>query len=261
MILPDRPLRGRGIVVTRPALQAAGLVRLIEDAGGRALIYPMIEIEPVANAVPDALVETLERFDLAVFVSRNAVEQGLARVARSRVWPSNVAVAAVGSGTRAELEARGFTNVLAPGDSGGSESLLALLTPPVMNVRGKRIAIFRGIGGRELLAHTLRQRGAVVEYAECYRRKVPHVDLRPLIEAWSNGHVHAVAISSGEALVNLAALLGAAGGNLLASTPLFVPHPRVADEARAQGIGEPLLAGPADEDVADAMVAYFCGAR
>jgi len=242
-------------------LQAAGLVQLIEDAGGRALVYPMIEIEPVANAVLDALVDMLERFDLAVFVSRNAVEQGLARVARSRVWPPGIAVAAVGSGTRAALEARGFANVLAPRDSGGSESLLALLTPPVMNVRGKRIAIFRGTGGRELLAHTLRERGAVVEYAECYSRRAPQMDLRPLIDAWSNGRVHAVAISSGEALVNLAALLGDAGGKLLASTPMFVPHPRVADDARARGIGEALLAGPADEDVAGALVAYFCSAR
>lgn len=260
MSSPRQALRGRGVVVTRPAQQAAALARLIEDAGGQALLYPMIEIEPAAGATLDALIHVLERFDLAIFISRNAVEQGLASVAQRRDWPAGLAVAAVGGGTRDALEARGFTNVIAPQGPGGSESLLVLLAPPVMDVRGKRIAIFRGTGGRELLERSLRERGAVVEYAECYRRKAPQTDVRPLIDAWSCGRVHAVAVSSGEALANFAGLLGGSGRAQLSATPLFVPHSRVAEDARALGVAEAIVAGPVDEDMVRAMVAYFCRA-
>ena len=250
-------LRGRGIVVTRPAPQSAVLARLIEAAGGRVLLYPMIEIVPVAGAALDSLVDTLERFDLAIFISRNAVEQGLARVAQRRTWPAGLAVAAVGNGTRTALEARGFVDVLAPLDAGGSESLLALLMPPVLDVRGKRVAIFRGVGGRELLERGLRERGAAVECIECYRRKAPDTDLRPLMEEWSRGRMHAIAVSSGAALANLAGLLGDPGRELLAATPVFVPHPRVVEEARARGVAQAVVAGPADADVIRALVAYF----
>ena len=47
--LANKPLAGRGIVVTRPRDQAAGLAALIEAAGGRALLYPAIEIEDLSD--------------------------------------------------------------------------------------------------------------------------------------------------------------------------------------------------------------------
>lgn len=253
----QQALRGRGIVITRPAQQAAALARLVEQAGGRALLYPMIEIEPVNSAGLDALIDSLEKFDLAIFISRNAVEQGLARVARRRDWPGTLAVAAVGGGTRAALESRGFRSVLSPPGTGGSESLLALLEPPVMNVSGRKIVIFRGSGGRELLQSTLRERGACVAYAECYLRSSPQTDVRPLVAAWARGGVHAIAVSSGEALANFAAKLGAAELALLSATPLFVPHSRVAEAARALNVAETIVAGPADADLVRGLVAYF----
>ena len=185
----SQALRGRGVIVTRPARQAAGLARLIEALGGLALLYPMIEIEPETGAGLDSVIDTLERFDLAIFISRNAVEQGVARVAQRRDWPAGLAVAAIGSGTRMALEAHGFSNVVAPRGQGGSESLLALLVPPLMDVSGKRVVIFRGAGGRQLLELTLRERGAAVVYAECYSRKAPQTDVRQAIDAWSHGRV------------------------------------------------------------------------
>ena len=40
------PLAGRTVAVTRPRDQAAPLAACIEAAGGRALIYPLLEILP-----------------------------------------------------------------------------------------------------------------------------------------------------------------------------------------------------------------------
>lgn len=249
------PLDGRSIVVTRPERQAGALAALIEAAGGRPLRYPAIAIQPLGGAALDSIVDGLDTFDVAIFISRNAVALGLARVRARRTWPAGLAVAGVGAGTRRALESEGMTDVIAPSGPADSEALLD--QPQLKAVAGRRIVIFRGEGGRELIASTLRARNATVEYAECYRRTRPATDLRPLIGEWSRGAVHAVTVSSGEGLANFAALLGKAGRSLLAATPLFVPHARVADDARLLGIGAVQVAGPADEEMLAALVAYF----
>lgn len=253
--MKTRPLGGRAIVVTRPAQQAASLARGIEKAGGRALLYPAIAIEPLRSASLEAVLRRLGDFDLAIFISRNAVEEGLSRLRETTGRAALPRAAAVGGGTRKALEAKGVQGVIAPEGLADSEALLA--EPGLQAVSGKRVLIFRGEGGRETLASALRARGAAVEYAECYRRVRPPVDVRPLLEAWAQGGVDAVTVSSGEGLANFAALLGDDGVERLRAVPVFVPHPRVADEARALGVAQAIVAGAADEEMLSALVAYF----
>jgi uroporphyrinogen-III synthase len=248
----DQPLAGRGIVVTRPREHAAGLARLIETAGGRAIVFPAIAIED--RPAPAALAR-LAAFDLAVFISPTAVDKVFAR---APAWPPALRAAAVGSGTRRELERRGVQGVLAPESAADSEALLAL--HELQRVNGTRVVIFRGEGGRSLLGDTLRSRGAEVEYAECYRRARPSADPAPLIDAWGRGALHAVTVSSAEGLENLFAMVGARGAAQLESTPLFVPHARVAAQAQRLGVREVLVGGPSDDATLERLVAYFHGA-
>jgi uroporphyrinogen-III synthase len=249
-------LGGRAVVVTRPERQAAALASLIEAAGGRALRVPAIEITPLRSAGLEAVVARIDAFDIAVFISRNAVEQGMACVRESgKPWPPGIAVAAIGAGTRLALEAEGRAGVISPSGPADSEALLA--EQALADVTGKRVVIFRGEGGREALAEGLRARGALVEYAECYRRSAPAIDPLPLIGEWSRGGLHAIAVSSGEGLANLATSLRAAGRPLLASVPVFVPHPRVAAQARELGAADVVVTGAGDDEVVAALVAYF----
>ena len=76
----------------------------------------------------------------------------------------------------------------------------------------------------------------------------------------SAGKVDAILVSSGEGLANLLEMLGGQGTQRLAGTALFVPHPRIAEEAARQGLGQALVAGPTDAQMAAALVAYFGGA-
>jgi len=237
--LASEPLRGRGILVTRPREQAGNLARLIEQAGGRALLFPAIEIEDLPP--PEALAR-LEEFDLAVFVSPTAVSKVMRRL---RTWPSALPAAAVGAGTRRELERHAVANVISPQRGADSEALLAV--PEMQTVAGKRIVIFRGEDGRALLGDTLRQRGARVEYAACYRRTLP----KPLHKP---GKIDAITVSSAEGLANLFEMLDP---DLLRATPLFVPHPRIAEQARTRAVAHVEIAGPSDEQIVDRLVAYF----
>jgi uroporphyrinogen-III synthase len=248
------PLAGRRVVVTRPRAQAAALARLIREAGGEAILFPTIEIaDPVDAGPARALLDRLESFDWAIFVSANAAERGLALLGRP--WPAKVRAAAVGAGTRRLLNERGLRDVIAPEGRADSEALLAV--PELEAIRGRRVAIVRGEGGREVLRDALQARGAQVEYAECYRRVRPAADPAPLLSAWARGEVHAVTVNSAEALSNLQAMLGEPGMRRVADTPLFVPHPRVAEEARRLGIARVVVAGPGDGEMRAALVAYF----
>ena len=240
-------LAGRGVLVTRPAAMAAALAERIERAGGRALLFPAIEIEALPR--PAAL-DRLAQFALAVFVSPTAVERGLSMVPK---WPPGLALAAVGEGTRRALERAGFAAIIAPREGADSEALLA--TPELERFAGRRVLIVRGAGGRELLAAGLAARGCEVELAECYRRAKPGADPGPLLAAWDAGQVDAVTLFSREALDNLAERVGEAR---LRATPLFVSHERIAGHARRRGL-QPIVAGPGEDALLERLVAYFHG--
>jgi uroporphyrinogen-III synthase len=255
-------LAGRRVVVTRPKGQAAGLAALIRRAGGEPLEIPALEIRDPEDPAPFyAVVDRLETFDWAVFVSRNAVRRALALIAGrrgGRPWPARLRAATVGGGSREELAARGFSGVIAPAGRADSEALLAL--PEFAHMNGKRVVIFRGEGGRKFLGEALTARGALVEHAACYRRIVPAEGPALLDAAWKSGKVDAVMLSSGEGLANLLAMLGSDATRRLAGVALFVTHPRVAREAADLGLERVIVAGPADADAAAALVAYFRGA-
>ena len=251
------PLAGRTIVVTRPQAQAAPLAEAIVAAGGTPLIFPLLEISPAAD--PQALAEAAARlgeYSLAVFISPNAADHALpALLARGR-WPAALIPAAVGQGTVKFLAERGVPGCIAPTERFDSESLLELPELAVDRVKGKRVAIFRGDGGRELLAETLRERGATVDCITCYRRSGPSNGVVPLMAAWRAGKLDALTVSSSEGLRYLVDLLDAEGRSFLQKPPLFVPHARIAENARALGLSNILLTDAADAGILAGLVAY-----
>jgi uroporphyrinogen-III synthase len=244
-------LAGRGIVVTRPRDLTRALVELIERRGGRAIVFPAIEIQALP---PPAALRRIAEFQLVVFVSPSAV-----RVAMDSIgsWPAGPVAAAIGAGTRRELERAGVARVVSPPTLADSEALLAM--PEMQDGAGKRVLIVRGEKGRPMLGDSLAARGARVEYAECYRRARPKADPAPLLQAWQRREIDAVTVSSAEGLDNFLVMTGADGRALLAATPLFVPHPRVASHATSRLNSEVVVAGAGDDELVERLVAYFDG--
>ncbi len=248
------PLARKGVVVTRPAHQAESLARAIEAAGGRAILFPAIEVRDVEDLAPFMrVVDELEEFDLAVFISPNAAERAIGMILARRELPPGLRIAAIGGGGVRALAARGITGVIAPEARYDSETLLEL--PEVAAAR--RVAIFRGAGGREHLGEALRARGATVAYAECYRRCRPESDPRPLLEAWSRKQVDAVTVTSSEGLRNVFEMVASAGHAPLQGTPLFAPHPRIAQAARDLGVRTVVVTGPGDDGLLEGLAHFF----
>ncbi|MCB2262541.1 MAG: uroporphyrinogen-III synthase [Candidatus Thiosymbion ectosymbiont of Robbea hypermnestra] len=248
--LPPCDLAGRGVLITRPAARAEALCRLVEAAGGKAIRFPTIAIEPIANREP--IRELLTRdWDLILFVSRNAVEHALPLFPGHRL-PAKPRLGAIGAATAQALTLAGRPPELVPPGCFDSESLLTL--PELANLADRHVLIVRGVGGRGLLGNTLVERGARLAYAEVYRRVPPITDAAPLLTRWRQD-VQLITATSGEILDNLFTLLGRDGRHLLLDTPLVVVSKRTEKTARALGFARVESAGGASDT---AVLAALC---
>lgn len=217
----------------------------------------MLEIlDPIDLHPLLAVIDRLDDFHIAVFVSPNAVSRCMQIILLHRKLPAGLKLVCIGQGSAQRLQQLGYTNVSIPGPPYQSETLLAL--PLLQQVAGKRIVIFQGNGGRELLSATLSARGAHVEQVECYRRVQPQVDALPLIQAWHRGAVNVVTVSSTLGLQNLYEMLGTRGRPMLLKTPIVVLSERTARTCRELGFTtEPMIASAAcDEAVVQTLRAW-----
>ncbi|QDC45243.1 uroporphyrinogen-III synthase [Methylophilus medardicus] len=218
----------------------------IHAAGGQVISFPLLDIEGLPDLTAfHAAITPLQQFDWAVFISSNAVQHGMPLLKQAGL-PSALQFAAIGPTTAASLQTFGVSAVLTPLERFDSESLLAL--PALQQMQGQRVLIVRGVGGRELLANTLGQRGAEVVFGECYRRVNPQSNAQVLAAAHAAAQLHAIVITSTEALRFLLQLAGDA--DWLPSVPLFTNHARIAEQAREAG----LMAFSADQPGDAAML-------
>lgn len=253
---PD--LTGLSVLVCRPAGQCEALATGIEAAGGHAVCLPAIEIEPVSPE-PAAVrrLHEADSDDVAVFVSRNAVRHG----ARWLAPDSRPSLAAIGPSTLRALEGTGLPVDIRP-DGFDSEALLA--HPDLREMKGRRVFILRGRGGRETLARELSRRGAAVAYLEVYRRRrpAPPADaVAKLLAAWLAGGEAVYTATSVETLDNLVAMAGETGHETLLARPLVTASGRVVQRAQEIGHhGERLVAsGPDDPSLIEALARWRAG--
>jgi uroporphyrinogen-III synthase len=229
-------LRGLRVLVTRPAHQAQNLCHMISSAGGTPLSLPIIEIAPPRDPrLAAGTIDRLHEFDLAVFVSRNAIDRVLDAMG-DRPWPAATRIAVVGRGSADALMRHGLRAHIKPAGEFSSEGLLA--EDALRDARGLRVVIFRGDGGRELIAGTLRSRGATVTETEVYRRELPP-DAAGRLAEFAADEVHAVVVTSNQGLLNLREAAGEELTDWLLSRRLVVISRRAAELARSLGFQRP----------------------
>jgi uroporphyrinogen-III synthase len=249
--MPDRPLQGVGVLVTRPRTQATELVDAIEAQGGTAYCFPVIEIAAFDELDIRNSVARLGKPDIVVFVSRNAVEHGIA-------FTDDAEIAVIGPATARAVEEAGRVVDIQPAQGFDSEHLLA--EPRLRDVAGQHVRIIRGNDGRELLAEELKARGAIVEYLSVYQRRLPTLsaDTAADLEArWRQGQITVVTVMSVQSLANLVDMLPEWCAAQLESTPLVTPSGRVIKEALDRfPASRPILApGPGADDMVQAIIA------
>lgn len=147
------------VLLTRALAQVKPLQSLVLKAEHQPLIFPTLKIQALKNTPQK------KHYDVMIFISVNAVEQGL-DVLKSLNYQT-CKIFAVGAITAKKLYDYGFKVAAFPKKKSSSEALLAI--DEVMRLRDKNILIFRGQGGRETLKQGLNQNNTV-EYIEVYQR-------------------------------------------------------------------------------------------
>ncbi len=78
-------LAGKGIVVTRPLHQSDSLAARLHAAGARTIVFPTIAIGPPADLPAlAAVIDRLEQYDLAIFISPNAAREAMRAITARR---------------------------------------------------------------------------------------------------------------------------------------------------------------------------------
>ena len=224
-------LNGLKVLVTRPEGQADVLRKAILECGGHVERLPLLVIKPDVGEADKFRLENALEFNDLIFVSPNAV-----RFSVHDLQPGKARVIAIGEGTAALLEDQGILVELVPRRS-TSEGLLE--DERLGTMKGRKVLIIRGHGGRELLADSLRRLGAEVEYAEVYCRVSPPPPSPELLAAWRE-RVDAMIITSDEMLKNLVELTGFDQNVLY--TPLIVISERLQNSAETLGFTHVLQA-------------------
>ena len=250
-------LAGISVVVTRPVHQAEGLCDLITANGGEVIRFPVLEITDPQKQLNSTRVRSkLAAADLVIFISPNAVDYGMQAIERAGGLAEKTKVAAIGQGTANKLAQRGRPADIFPTEKFDSEALLAM--SELTSVDGEQVVIFRGEGGREHLADTLRQRGAQVDYIECYQRVQPNTDTTELSSALAMESIGAVVVTSNQGLQNLHDMVDTEDRRRLLKVQLFVVSDRTRELAEKLGFSRPAIVvnKASDQGIVDSLLQW-----
>ncbi|WP_380184489.1 uroporphyrinogen-III synthase [Kalamiella sp. sgz302252] len=237
------------ILVTRPSPAAEDLVSRLRAAGRVAWSMPLIEFTPGTelDGLPMRLA-ALNEGDLVFILSQHAIHYAQPALVRAgTAWPAELHYYAIGRTTALALHTVSGLDVVWPHERETSEVLIQL--PALQQVAGKRALILRGNGGRELLAETLQQRGADVQFVECYQRCAKIYQGAIEGRRWRDREVDTLVVTSGEMLQQLYALFPAIDREeWLLHCRLLVVSERLATRAAELGWRNIRVAEGADND-------------
>lgn len=245
------PLSGYRIWITRPEAQAGYLTTAITQFGAQAYTLPLLTISSVID--PSELDETLahlNQFDLAVFISPSALNAVFAKL--STPWPADLPVAVVGPGSAKRAAELGRKRIICPPAQFDGEGLLQELGAQT----GKKIVLFRGNGGRDILPAGLSAAGADVTLVTAYQRGAPTLDASEIAHQLQLG-CDGIVISSSEAAQHLFNWAGGETRLKLQCALYFVPHHRIAEALQANGAHHIVQTEAGDDGITQSICRYF----
>ena len=223
------------LLLTRPAEDCAALAQTLGAQGVFSHCMPLLAIEAL-DETPEqrSAFADLQRYCAVIVVSKPAARIGLQLLAQHGAPTPDLPWFSVGAATAAVLAEQGL-GVHFPDLGDDSEALLALpALQQAIAAPAPRVLILRGEGGREFLAESLRSQGVSVDYLPLYRRVLPQYAPGELSRQVRAERLNGLVVSSGQGFEHLLQLAGD-DWPALALLPLFVPSPRVAEQARAAG--------------------------
>ncbi|MEE9412245.1 MAG: uroporphyrinogen-III synthase [Methylococcales bacterium] len=247
------PLQGKRILVTRAKHQSHHLTQLIEQAGGQAIQFPVLEIMALQNThLINQQLSKSKTWDWIIFTSTNAVNYAVEITNNQLPITALTKVAAIGSNTANSLNKHGISVDLIPIVS-SSEGLSA--TPEMQQINNLNCLVIKGVGGANLLEKILNARGASITTADVYRRICPKSDAVSLLDQWKRKTIEYVTITSVEALHNLIQLIGDQGFKQLQQATIIALSQRIQAAAINKGLSKVVIAtSTSDKGIIESIV-------
>jgi uroporphyrinogen III methyltransferase/synthase len=205
----NRPLFGKGVLVTRAADQAGEFSTMLEEIGATVWECPTIKIVPPESTdAIDRAISELNSFSWIIFTSINTVQHFFDRIQAlgldSRAL-GTCKVCAVGPKTAAAIAERGIKADLVP-QSYKAEGVIEAFRS--MGLQGKRILYPKADRARDLIPQALAEFGAEVTDPVAYRNLLPDAINPSILQALEEQKIHCVTFTSSSTVDNLAKLLG-----------------------------------------------------
>ncbi len=228
------PLFGKRVLVPRPLEQAVRTAQAIRERGAEPVIVPLIEIHPPPD--PAALLAAARdagSYDWVLFTSANGVDRFFAALRESgldaRAFRA-ARIAVIGPRTADALDRFGLRADLIAKEYVGEALARELLQSGVP----RRVLLARALVARDVLPNLLREQGTQVDVVPAYETK-PAPAAR-VLEAFTNGAIDSVLLTSSSTVSALAAALGAGAAEALRNVCVASIGPITSETARQLGI-------------------------
>jgi len=205
----QKPLFGKGVVITRPEKQADDLAKLLIKEGANPIHFPTIKIVPPPDwRELDAAIKKLENYDWQIFTSANGVafffERLLAKKKDIRDL-KGVKICCIGPATAQQVQSRGIRVDLVP-EKFISEGILESFSGA--NLKGKKILLARAAEARDVLPKGLKKLGAIVDVTTAYQTVNSGKKKNELEKLFKENQVDIITFTSSSTVNNFVKIMG-----------------------------------------------------
>ena len=205
----QKPLFGKGIVITRPQRQADDLARLLISEGAYPISFPTIKIVPPEDWHKlDAALEALASYDWLIFTSANGVQYFFERLKekdRDIRDLKGIQICCIGPATARQIEDKGIKVDLVP-EQFIAEGILQSFA--AMDIKGRKILIPRAAKARDVLPEGLKTLGASVDVVTTYQTVNSGKKKEELAALISDNKVDVITFTSSSTVANFVEIMG-----------------------------------------------------
>jgi len=205
----QKPLFGKGIVITRPQRQADDLASLLEKEGAQAIHFPTIKIVPPPSWESlDTALNNLADYNWLIFTSANGVQyffERLFMLNKDIRELKGIKICCIGPATAEQVTKRGIKVDLVP-EHYISEGILKAFA--LIDMQGKKVLIPRAAQARDILPAGLKKMGALVDVVTAYATVISGEKKEKLEELIRDKRIDVITFTSSSTVTNFLEIMG-----------------------------------------------------
>jgi uroporphyrinogen III methyltransferase/synthase len=253
------PLAGLRVLVTRPQVQAQGLLEHLRRAGAEPILLPTIKIVPPPDSKPiTEAIKNINRYQWLILTSSNGVNCFFDYLKERGLGPADLkhlkticvgpktALAAKEWGLKGRLVAKEYA----------AEGINELFSGA--DIKEQKILIPRALKARETLPENLRGKGAAVDVVPVYETIFPPESTPELEQLLENREIDIITITSASTATNLVKHCPPRHLAILKTIPTACIGPISAKAAAKAGLNVKSIADEyTSEGLINALTAYL----